>query len=535
MNTAEKILNFIKLKVFRSELLWIIISGALTSLTLYSDKLFLLTWFSLIPLCYFLIKNRERVLKCFLLVFLWAVVYYFILYTWFLSLHPLTIMGFSEEQSIIAVILIWISVSLAQSLEMSLAGLAYGLIKPKGVFSPLVFGALWVVLEWAEGFGPLAMNWGRLALSQYNFTPAIQSASLFGSLFISFLIVIINGFLALYLWELFNHKKSKKSLYITAAVIFAVNVIFGCVRIPIVNSLTKKAPASPISAIQADFPSVEKWEATPSEIFDAYYDITLKAIDAGAKVIIWPETTVVVALEDSIYYSELEQLAKKEKITFIIGSIYEDEDFNSYNSLYCIDFAQDGFSLYHKRQLVPIGEFIPFEEFLKKFKVLEKFNLFEDSITPGGQAVVFDTSYGKFSGLICFDSIFQRFAYESVQNGAQVLFVATNDSWYIDSPAIYQHYGHAVLRAVENKRFVVRAANAGVSGVISSIGRSISSLDPHEEGYVLYDVPLINSKTLYSIIGDFIAYAAIAGIIAAFAYFRLLEKIYIKHKKVNNE
>ncbi|HHW90363.1 MAG TPA: apolipoprotein N-acyltransferase [Clostridiales bacterium] len=528
---TQAISKFFKLKIFRLGFLWALISGALTSLTLYSKDLFFLTWVSVVPLCYFLIKNQKSAWKCFGLVLLWALTYYFILYTWFFSLHPLTIMDFEYDQSLRAVLAIWFSISIAQSLQMSLVGLAYGLIKPKGIWSPLVLGALWVVLEWAQGYGPLAMNWGRLALSQYNFTPNIQSASLFGSLFITFLLICVNGLIALFLWRLFNQRIPQKSLLIAAASILIVNMCFGYIRIAVVNSSVKKAVSTPIAAVQVDFPSKEKWEATQSEIFYKHYDLTLEAIGEGAKVILWPETTIITSLDDSLYYAKLKDLAVENQVALFIGALYEDENDNSYNSLYYIDYLNDDYQIYHKRQLVPFGEFIPFEEYLMKFKALQKFNLFEDTMTPGEGAVVFSSPYGKFSGLICFDSLFQRFSYESAQNGAQAIFIVTNDSWYIDTPSIHQHYGHATLRAVENNRFVVRAANAGISGIISSTGQTIQQLPVHENGYVLYDVPLINRKTLYTITGDIIAYVAIAGALGAFVYFRLLKNLNIFNKK----
>lgn len=534
MKTAlQKIFNFFRVKFFHSSVFWIVLSGALTSLTLYSNKLFLLAWVSVAPLCYFLLDRRESVIKCYFLMLLWALVYYFMLYTWFFSLYPLDIMGFTKAESVEVVIIIWCAVSVAQSLQMSLVGLVYGLIKPKGVSAPLVLGLLWVILEWAQGYGALAMNWGRLALSQYNFAPAVQSASLFGSLFVTFLIVCINGLIALYLWTRVNLKTSAKSLYLAAAVIFLANICFGAARMLAINAQIKKAPIVPIAAVQADFASEEKWDARPDEIFDAYYKITLEAVNAGAKVIVWPETTIPIPLERSGYYSQLKNLAEENQLVFIIGSIYEKDD-NVFNALYCIDCAKDR-QLYFKRRLVPFGEFVPFEKFLSKFKIFQKFNLFDQMMTSGKEAVAFDTSYGKFSGLICFDSIIQRYGVESVKKGAQALFIATNDSWYIDSASIRQHYGHAVLRAVENNRFVVRAANAGVSGVISSAGTTLKSLKTRQDGYVLYNVPLINRKTLYTLMGDFIAYIAIACAVEAFIYFRFLEKLKNRAKEAAQE
>lgn len=431
-------------------------------------------------------------------------------------------MGFDEWQDILIKNLNWLGVSLAQSLQMSLVGLAYGLIKPKGIWSPLVLGALWIVLEWAQGYGELAMVWGRLALSQYNFAPIIQSASLFGSLFVSFLIICVNGLIALYLWLLINQKISKKSLYIAAALVFLVNLCFGYTRIAVVNSSIKKSHTVPIAAVQADLPADIKWSLQKSEIFKMHYDLTVDAINNGAKVIIWPETIILTALEYSMFYDDLKNLVNDKQITLIVGSYNHDEEGNSYNALYCLDYAIQDYQVYRKRQLVPLGEFVPYQDLLNKFKFLEKFNLFENDVNPGKEAVVFNTSYGDFSGLICFDSIFQRFSYESVQRGAQVLFIGTNDSWYLGTAAIQQHYGHAVLRAVENNRFVVRAANAGVSGIISCTGKTIKELGSRKTGYIMYEVPLINQKSLYAITGDIIAYIALASAIVAFAYFRLL-------------
>ncbi len=515
------VVDFFKHKIFRSSYFWAVISAALTSLTLYSKYLFFLTWISIIPLCYFLIKHSDCIKHCFFTVLLWGFTYYILLYTWFWSLHPLEFMGFDNQQSIIGVITIWLSISIAQSLQMSLLGLVYGLIKPKGVWTVFVLGALWVVLEWVQGYGTFAMNWGRLALSQYFFLPNIQSASLFGSLFISFLIICVNGLFALYLRSRLTGK-ANRAFYIAAAAVLIVNMTFGLIRIPIVNNYLKNRQTVNIATIQMNYPSEIKWQTPQSEVFEAYYNMTLTAIEDGAQIIIWPETTITLPLEDTWYYNDLASLTKDKNVYMFVGGYHEDEEGNLYNSIFGFYPDEEQNTIYNKRQLVPFGEYLPYEDFLSRFKSLEQLNLSEDAVTQGEKGVVFRTEYGNFSGLICFDSLFQRFSYEQVREGAQVLFISTNDSWYIKSQSIYQHFGHAVLRAVENNRFLIRSANAGVSGVISSTGQTIKSIPTYTSDYILEKVPLIDRKTLYTMTGDLIAYISLIGVGVSFIYFRFL-------------
>lgn len=515
-------LKFFKLKIFRSGFFWAVISGLLTSLTINCKYLFFLTWISLIPFCYFLYEYRNSVWRCYLTALIWGLVYYTSIYTWFLSVHPLTFMGLSNNESLLAAVCIWLSVSIAQAIQLSAIGLIYGLIKPRGVAAPLVLGGLWVILEWAQGYGVFAMNWSRLALSQYFFLPNIQIVSLFGSLFLTLLIVCVNGLIALYFWQKINNKISFRPLYIAAAAIVLINMSFGLIRYAVVDN-QKYNDTVKIAAIQGDFPSAIKWETSSGEIFNEYFSLSEQAVDAGAKIILWPETTITNILSDSIYDYTLSDFSAENNVYLFIGGYSEDEEANLYNSIIAFYPSGEKTEIYNKRQLVPFGEFLPYESFLSKFEVLKKLNLSEGALTQGEKGVIFKTEYGNFNGLICFDSLYQRFSYNDTRNGAQALFLVTNDSWYMKSQSIDQHFGHAVLRSVENNRWLVRAANAGISGIISASGKTIDSLSAGKSGYVINDVPLIKDKTLYTIIGDAIAYISLAGVLGAFIFFKFFD------------
>ena len=119
--------------------------------------------------------------------------------------------------------------------------------------------------------------------------------------------------------------------------------------------------------------------------------------------------------------------------------------------------------------------------------MLAEMNLFQSDLTPGDGTNLIDTDYGKLGGLVCFDSIYGSLSANRLST-VNLIILSTNDSWYRDSAAVYQHNGHAVLRAVENRRYIVRSANTGVSSVISPTGRIMTMLDPLVKGYTAAEV-----------------------------------------------
>ena len=100
---------------------------------------------------------------------------------------------------------------------------------------------------------------------------------------------------------------------------------------------------------------------------------------------------------------------------------------------------------------------------------------------------------------------------DSVLNGAEIIAISTNDSWFSDSAALSMHNSQSVLRAVENGRYVVRSANTGISSIIDPMGRVVDSLGANREGYVTAEVNLRNDLTLYTRIGNVIVWLCIAS------------------------
>jgi apolipoprotein N-acyltransferase len=133
---------------------------------------------------------------------------------------------------------------------------------------------------------------------------------------------------------------------------------------------------------------------------------------------------------------------------------------------------------------------------------LAEMNLFDGTLEAGEDPAILETEFGSFGRLICYDSIYESLSRDSVANGAEILLLSTNDSWYKDSPAVYMHNAHSKLRAVENGRYVLRAANTGVSSIINPLGETEEELGPLLTGYVTGKVHFSSERTLYSYIGD---------------------------------
>lgn len=521
------------LRFYESPYFYAMISGILTALSATYQFLFWVAWFSLIPLIYALIGAKGGIRRSMLIMFVFALFYYTILYTWFTYVNGIFEINNNKKMGTVLILAAWFSTSIAQSLQLMLVGLFFGLIKPKKVFAPIVVAAIWTIIEFVQGFGELAMNWGRLAITQVPFLASVQSASVFGSLFISFWLIVINGLLAYAIYEAINNKLNLKAIYIATAIIFALNICFGITRIPIVDSIEKKQQQSTIkaAAIQADMPAVEKWEMTYNDIFDIYYRLTEEAAQNGAKMIFLPETALVIFMSPKTgAYKSFGEIADKYNTYIFMGAFTESADgLEFYNSVITIyptssEYEEHNYQEYHKRKLVPFSEFVPFENILMKLGFLDLLSLV-DSVTSGRDAVVFETPLGNVSSLICFDTIFQRYSYQSVNKGANILSISTNDSWFLGSAATYQHYNHARLRAVENNRWLVRAANAGVSMIVSPSGKIVCELGLREEGYIMADIRPISRRTFYSITGDSLIISLLLAYLAfCFVYFRFIEK-----------
>ncbi|MGL5353774.1 MAG: apolipoprotein N-acyltransferase, partial [Clostridium sp.] len=438
-----------------------------------------------------------------------------VLFSWILELYPLDWLVDSSIMGIAILVLGWILLSIIESLLMAFIVPIYMLIKSKSVIINIFsISFVWILFEWIQSIGIFGMPWGRLAVSQGYNTYLIQGASLFGILFISFLMMATNASIATYILS----ERKNKYLYL-GIVIFAINFGFGAFSL----SREQSDGDIDVTLVQGNISSTDKWRGSLRTQVEKYVDLTLEGIEsenAKPKIIVWPETAVVTNLvENKDIYNKLSELTKKYNSYLITGAFYdeeEDDELFNYNSIYTIDKNGEMQTPYSKRHLVPFGEYIPFKDKLSKvIPALEDFDLMGE-LDAGVDVNLQETEYGNIGGVICFESIFQNRVRKSVNEGAELIVLVTNDSWFKDSSAVYQHHKQSTIRAVENNRYVVRAANTGISCFIDNKGRVISEIPLLQEGVINSKVEMISKRTLYSVVGNVIILIALAWIISIY-------------------
>ncbi len=504
--------------------LWLVCGAVCTAFTLVFPVVGWLEWITMIPLflgVYRLFDGEGRLTHttAYRYGFLTVYAFYVVMYHWFVSLYPLDFVGLDKGPAAAVVALAWFGLPLLQAIPGGLIFVFYGIVgrteicRRAPILRPVLFSALWVVFEWSSTLHWTGVPWGRLALGQVECLPALQSASLLGSYFVSFLLLLVNGLLA---YGLLYHKKALVPSLL-AGILFFANFQFGWIR-----GLVKTPEGERVSVavVQGNVGSQEKWDPEAElRTLEIYADYTRKASAKGAEIVVWPETIILHDIHyDGPYRHFVTELAKECGVSLFVGAFYnsDGDPTESYNAIYLVhpDGTLDE-TVYGKRHLVPFGEYVPMREFVTAiFPPLADISMLESDLAPGKDSALFDTAYGQMGALVCFDSIYEQLALDSVSDGADVLLIASNDSWFLDSKAIEQHLAQAQLRAIECGKPILRAASTGISAVITEEGELLSSIAPLTEGYAVEEITVPTSTSVYGRIGNlFVAMCAAAPLV----------------------
>lgn len=384
-----------------------------------------------------------------------------------------------------------------------------------------LFPFFWVSFEYAYSLTDLRFPWLTLSNSLPKFNLFIQSADIIGAYGISLLVLYIN----LLLFSFFRKYKEEKKLSLKSLVIalllIIVPVLYGLIR---VNTFRIPDEKIKVGLVQPNLNPWDKWEAgNVNQQLDMYLELSRQAVKKNAKLIIWPESALPVYLLIGNYFPEVTRIhdfADSNDVFILTGmpdaSYFFDKEaappdaklskvidmyYVSYNSILLFTPQSREIQRYGKMKLVPFGEKVPFVESLPFLGDLIKWQVGISSWNEGRKQVVFDLIEGvqlKVGGVICIESIYPDFVAGFVQKGANLLAVVTNDSWYGYSSGPFQHKEIAVLRAIENRRYVVRAANGGVSAIIDPLGKTVANTKLFEKDLLVGEVALNNTLTVYT-------------------------------------
>ncbi len=504
--------------------------GALCAIPYVFQKLWLFSWVFFVPILVFEYINEKEhkhpYWNAWKRGFSFFYAYGLVLFYWFVELYPLDFAGFTPLAALAVVVLAWFGLPALQAAVSAfvivfLCFFRKKLTKP--FLYPLLAACLWVISEWAHTLTWLGLPWGRLAIGQIGKLANIQSASLFGSYFVAFIIVLCAGYLAMSV-VCFNKTDTKKAIafFSVAVIIFSANSIYGNIML----NKTSDSEKTTAAAIQGNFSTDEKWDEETDDTFEVHKTLTLDAALEGASLIVWSETALPYRINIVKWIEDYaEGLASKADAELIIGCFESSgDDFCNITKFVSSDGEMCEKS-YSKRKLVPFGEYVPLRKLITAvFPFLEDISLLEIDLTAGDDSNLFETENGMIGSLICFDSVYENIARNSVLDGAELLCISTNDSWFGASSALYQHNAQAILRSVENGRYTVRAANTGVSTIISNRGEILDMMPPNTKGYAIGEVEFISENTLYTNIGNILVYISIAFIIVLFAFYTVKDK-----------
>lgn len=490
----------------------------------HAPDLGFLAWIALVPL---IIAMRDaRLSRVFLLTFLTGIVAYSgSLYWLYRAMHYYG--KLSPALSVVTLVLLVIILSI----YMALASLSARFIHSRWRGELMAWlPVCWVAVEFCRNYVPMnGFPWSNVAMSQWSSLYTIQIIDVVGVYGLMFLIIWVNAFIAELVLRISGQRvRMLIPKAIATAVLVAVTLVYGYVRLGAVTAVEENERVIKVGMIQPNILQEDKW--AKDKVVDNLHKLRLatrKLRDAAVDLVIWPEasfpftlSTDEKALDPRALGFDKEELSEYPFVMF--GVITERPDEQYYNSALLFDAKGVKRGQYHKAHLVPFGEYVPYERVLffarKLAEPIGKFRA-GDSFEPLMNGEV------KIGPLICYEDIFPEISRKLTAAGAHFLANITNDAWYGVSSAPYQHMALSVFRAVENRRYVLRSTNTGVSAVIAPSGKLDMVSGIFEEALIVAPVRLLEKKTIYTRLGDWFAWACIA-----YTAFGLIMAIVMKYR-----
>ena len=388
------------------------------------------------------------------------------------------------------------------------------LIARAGVAAMFFAPPAWVATEFGRGYLFGGFPWVPLGNSQVTVLPIAQLASLLGVYGVTALVALVNAALAYAL--LTQGRQRARALGVTALVLTAT-AGWGVWRIA-EGGLTREGTPLRVGLIQGNVAQEDKWNpAEARRIFTTYLAMSRDAVRRGAEFVIWPESSTPFSFEEDPRGAMVRELARETGVPILFGSdqTVPGPEPQHYNAAFLVDDEGRTAAVYRKIHLVPFGEYVPLADWLSFFPPLVQTLAGFAPFTPGDSMVMLPVGSRVVSTAICYEVVYPALVREAVAGGSELLTTITNDAWYGHSSAPHQHFALASMRAIEQGRYLARAANTGISGVVDPYGRVVQASQLFEQTGVVEEIRLLTHRTVYSALGDLIAYVSVALVAAA--------------------
>jgi apolipoprotein N-acyltransferase len=393
------------------------------------------------------------------------------------------------------------------------------LLRTFGNQALLLAPAVWVATEMGRTYILGGFPWELLGYSQATVLPIAQIASVVGVSGLSAMVALVSAATAYAMLE-----STRRRWHVAAgvALLLVTSGAWGVVRMH-AHALTASGAPIRVAVLQGNILQDQKWDpAMRNAIMQRYIEMTREAIGRNATFILWPESATPLPYEQDIPRGEaIRRLARQAHVTLLIGSDQIEPirpvpqskaSSRIYNSAYLIQPDGSTAAIYRKIHLVPFGEYVPFSRLLYFVGPLVEA---VSDFTPGTDAVLLPVAGHKASTAICYEVIYSSLMGAFVAGGSELLTTITNDAWYGWSSAAYQHWEQASLRAIEQGRYLARAANTGISGFVDPYGRVLQRSNMFQSAVMAEDVRFITARTIYSRTGNVAGWLSVALTLAA--------------------
>jgi apolipoprotein N-acyltransferase len=407
-----------------------------------------------------------------------------------------------------------VAVMVALCLAVALFPLLFGwatarLVATFGTAGFLGTPFVWVATELLRVHTFFEFPWCLLGYSQHAFLPAIQIASVTAVYGVSFILAASSSLLA---YAILEARPRRRSGALVGLAVLVAGTLGGGAW-----AMSRAVPETGqivVGLVQGGIRQEDKW--VPENAGDnvgRHLQLTAEAVRLGARLVVWPESAVPFLYDrDPGLAALLQRTVRSERISLLFGN----DDLDAATGRIYVGaklLSPEGvlISRYRKMHLVPFGEYVPLQPvFTLGGRFGAKLVQEVSDFTPGTEASTGVVGGHRIGGYICYEAIFPALVRRFPAAGAELLVNITNDAWYGSTSAPYQHLAMAAFRAVENRRYMVRAANTGITAVVDPWGRVLDETRLFDRTVLVREVPFVAVTTFYTRHGDLFAYACFA-------------------------
>ncbi|MFH1626448.1 MAG: apolipoprotein N-acyltransferase [Pseudomonadota bacterium] len=517
-----------KPSILSKDILLAVCSGLLLIIIFPKFNLEIVAWFALIPLFYAI--QGKKLHHSFYLGSITGFVSFLGLVYWVF----VAVSRYGHLNYLISLFVLLLLVSYLSLFIGTFAFLVRYLEDRSGLKEVTTAPFIWVSLEYTRSFLFTGFPWESLGYSQFLVLPLVQASDITGVYGLSFLIVLVNALLfnVFYTWFLRGEKRFPREVGFTL-LLLVITFAYGGWRLSTVREEIQASSTMKVAVIQGNIDQSQKWNpAFQDDTVRIYRDLSFQAAQSGPVLIVWPEAATPFYFQsDNKYREPIFEVPKKTGAYLLFGSpAYRQSGgkIEYFNTAFLISAHNNVLGRYDKVHLVPLGEYVPFGKYLYFIdKIVDGIGEF----SSGKRIAPLEFPLGKFGVFICYEAIFPDLVRRFVKKEADFLVNLTNDAWFGETAAPYQHLSMVTFRAVENRVFIARAANTGISSIIDATGTIRSATRIFTREFLVDEVRLVKIQTFYTEYGDVFAKICM-GITLIIIFREVLKSVKRRSRKI---